>query len=51
MSDIAETRRIRTSRGEAAELPIVAVTAHAFPEKRQEGIEAGMNETSRLRNR
>ncbi len=44
MSGIEAAGRIRTMYGEAADIPIVAVTAHAFPEKRQEVIEAGMND-------
>jgi signal transduction histidine kinase/DNA-binding NarL/FixJ family response regulator len=44
MSGIEAAARIRTLYGQAADTPIVAVTAHAFPEKRQEVIEAGMND-------
>lgn len=44
ISGIEATTRIRAALGDTAELPIVAVTAHAFPEKRQEVIEAGMND-------
>jgi CheY-like chemotaxis protein len=44
LSGIAATRKIRALRGDAAAVPIVAVTAHAFPEKRREVIEAGMND-------
>lgn len=44
MSGIEAAGRIRSLRGEVADIPIVAITAHAFPEKRLEVIEAGMND-------
>lgn len=44
ISGIEATGRIRALHGEAARMPVVAITAHAFPEKRQEVIEAGMND-------
>jgi len=44
MSGIEATRRIRESTGKNASLPVIAVTAHALPKKRQEVMEAGMND-------
>lgn len=44
MSGIEATRRIRALHNEAAKVPVVAITAHAFPEKHQEVIQAGMND-------
>ena len=44
MSGIEAAQKIRTMPGSAIDTPIIAVTAHAFPEKRQEVIEAGMND-------
>ena len=44
MSGIEAARRIRARFHDAAEMPIIAITAHAFPEKRREAIEAGMND-------
>jgi CheY-like chemotaxis protein len=42
MDGYEATRRIRAD-GRFAELPIIAVTAHAFAEERQRSLEAGMN--------
>ena len=44
MSGLEAAGKMRDSRGGALTVPIVAVTAHAFPEKHQEVIEAGMND-------
>ncbi len=44
ISGIEATEKIRALPDEGARIPIVAITAHAFPEKRQEVIEAGMND-------
>ena len=44
MSGIEAARQMRSTPGDAIDTPIIAVTAHAFPEKRQEVIEAGMND-------
>ncbi len=44
MSGIDVTRKIRQSQSGIATLPIIAITAHAFPEMRKEVFEAGMND-------
>ena len=44
MSGIEATAKIRALHGEVARMPIVAITAHVYPEKRQEVIQAGMND-------
>lgn len=44
MSGIEAARRLRLPHSGAEEVPIIALTAHAYPEKRQEVIEAGMND-------
>ncbi len=44
MSGIDVTRKIRHSQSAIATLPIIAITAHAFPEMRKEVFEAGMND-------
>lgn len=44
MSGIEAAREIRRSSGAAKDVPIIALTAHAFPEKLQEVLEAGMND-------
>lgn len=44
MSGMDVARKLREPHRSTREVPIVAVTAHAFPEKRREVIEAGMND-------
>jgi CheY-like chemotaxis protein len=44
MSGIEAARTLRQSAGANRNIPIIAVTAHAFPEKREEAIAAGMND-------
>jgi len=44
MSGIEATREIRQSHYCADDVPIIALTAHVFPEIRQEVIEVGMND-------
>jgi signal transduction histidine kinase/CheY-like chemotaxis protein len=44
MSGIETCHRIRAGVGRCGAVPIVAVTAHAFADKRQAVIEAGMND-------
>lgn len=44
MSGVEATTRLRAMLGSSSNIPIIAVTAHVFPEKRQEVIEAGMND-------
>lgn len=44
MSGIEAARQIRAGFHDAADMPIIAITAHAFSEKRREAIEAGMND-------
>jgi signal transduction histidine kinase/ActR/RegA family two-component response regulator len=44
MSGIEACRRIRAMPSPAARVPIVAVTAHAYADKRAEAIEAGMDD-------
>jgi CheY-like chemotaxis protein len=44
MSGLAVARKLRQSHGAAATVPIIAITAHAFPEIRQEVFAAGMND-------
>ena len=44
MSGIEVTRKIRQSQSGIETLPIIAITAHAFPEMRKEVFEVGMND-------
>ncbi|MBT8429258.1 MAG: response regulator, partial [Gammaproteobacteria bacterium] len=44
MSGIEAAGRLRSLPGDVADIPLVAITAHAYPEKRREVIEAGMND-------
>lgn len=44
MSGIETSRKIREADGEKSDIPIIAVTAHALPEKREQVRNAGMNE-------
>ena len=44
MSGIEVTRKIRQSQSGIETLPIIAITAHAFPEMRKEVFESGMND-------
>jgi two-component system, sensor histidine kinase and response regulator len=44
MDGFAATRAIRSGSSERAQVPIVAVTAHAMPDARDECVEAGMND-------
>ncbi len=44
MSGMDVARKLREAHRSTRDVPIVAVTAHAFPEKRREVIEAGMND-------
>jgi signal transduction histidine kinase/DNA-binding response OmpR family regulator len=44
VSGIEAARQLRQSLDEGGEIPIIALTAHAFPEKRREVLEAGMND-------
>jgi len=44
MSGMEATRRIRQSKTYAKDIPIIALTAHAFSDVRREAIEAGMND-------
>lgn len=44
MSGIEVTRKIRQAQSGIETLPIIAITAHAFPEMRKEVFEAGMND-------
>lgn len=44
MSGIEAAKILRHSQSDSKDAPIIALTAHAFPEKRQEAIEAGMND-------
>jgi len=44
MSGIEAAQKLRQLKGGKGDIPIIALTAHAFPEKRQEVIEAGMND-------
>ncbi|MCW8919172.1 MAG: response regulator [Gammaproteobacteria bacterium] len=44
MSGLDVTRQLRQSQGAQRTLPIIAVTAHALPEIRQQVLAAGMNE-------
>lgn len=44
ISGVEAARELRRSMKVADEVPIIALTAHAFPEKRQEVNEAGMND-------
>ena len=44
MSGIEAARKLRQLEKIGTSIPIIAITAHAFPEKRQEVIEAGMND-------
>jgi len=44
MSGMETSRKMRETAGERANVPIIAVTAHALPEKREEVRSAGMNE-------
>lgn len=44
VSGIEAAQQLRASSGIAEDLPIIALTAHAFSEKRQEVLEAGMND-------
>ena len=43
MDGYAATRQIRTLPSDAANVPIVAMTANAFEEEKQKAIRAGMN--------
>lgn len=43
MDGYAATRQIRTLPSDAANVPIVAMTANAFEEDKQKAIRAGMN--------
>lgn len=45
MDGYAATRQIRTLPSDAANVPIVAMTANAFEEDKQKAIRAGMNAT------
>ncbi len=44
VSGIEAAQQLRASLGSSDEVPIIALTAHAFPEKRQEVLVAGMND-------
>lgn len=44
MSGIEATLKLRQPHSGAEDIPIIAISAHAFPEKRQEVIGAGMND-------
>lgn len=44
MSGMEATRRMRQSNTYAEHIPIIALTAHAFSDVRQEAVEAGMND-------
>jgi signal transduction histidine kinase/DNA-binding response OmpR family regulator len=44
MSGFETTRRLRKMAGKAKTVPIIALTAHAFPEKRREVMDVGMND-------
>jgi len=44
MSGLEATRRIRKSNTNAKDIPIIALTAHAFSDLRHEAINAGMND-------
>ena len=43
LDGLEATARIRRQQGEASQVPIVAMTAHALPADRQRCLEAGMN--------
>ena len=43
MDGLSATRAIRKQEGEDRYLPVIALTAHAFPEDRQRCLEAGMD--------
>ncbi|MGC6491933.1 MAG: response regulator, partial [Myxococcota bacterium] len=44
MDGITATRVLRGLSGPVSNIPIIAVTANAGPEERQQGAEAGINE-------
>ena len=44
MSGFETTKKLRQEPGQGQSVPIIALTAHAFPEKRREVIEVGMND-------
>jgi len=44
MDGIEATRRIRAMQGQAAKVPIIAMTANAFTEDRESCMDAGMND-------